>query len=431
MNNKKTKPIDGRNADLTVSASVDELLARALKRGNDGLETGRYIVTFGARDADEGARLLKNLGIETVDARDFAGQVLRFDTVGGSEAVFLPELRAALVSPSGIERLGLGMGDAVPADSLVEAVEPEYFAFIQEDTRSYLPGFTRAAAAIADDLGTGGTCSEPRHEPVTLGATLGLIQCNVSQSPRNGAHIRVGIVDGGMDLGHPDFAKRSFVATSFVGTPVDDLLGHSTHIVGTACGPLTPTVLRPRYGIGSETSIFIAKVAGASTTTGVVLAGLNWAIANRCAVILTSLGSQTPVQAVYTAAGAAALSRGCLIVAPVGSGAMQTDAPANSPTIVAVTSLEPGLTPSPSSNFGKVDISAPGREVLSALPRPILHGVKSGTSMAAAHVAGCAALWAQTGPGVRGQALWKRLEASAIPLPASRSRIGSGLVQAP
>jgi hypothetical protein len=163
----------------------------------------------------------------------------------------------------------------------------------------------------------------------------------------------------------------------------------------------------------------------------VVLAGLNWAIANRCAVIFTSLGSQTRVQAAYTAAGAAALSRGSLIVAPGGSSASPTGAPANSPTILAATSLDRSLTPSPFSNFGKVDVAAPGRDVLSAIPGPVLYAVRSGTSIAAAHVAGCAALWAQVGPGVRGPALWKALQSSALPLEAAPSKVGCGLVQAP
>jgi subtilisin family serine protease len=57
--------------------------------------------------------------------------------------------------------------------------------------------------------------------------------------------------------------------------------------------------------------------------------------------------------------------------------------------------------------------------------------MKSGTSMATPHVAGCAALWAQTSPNLRGIALWNRLLATARPLPFPPSRVGRGLVQAP
>ena len=51
--------------------------------------------------------------------------------------------------------------------------------------------------------------------------------------------------------------------------------------------------------------------------------------------------------------------------------------------------------------------------------------------MATPHVAGCAALWAQTSVNLRGQALWNMLLARARPLPYPPSKVGRGLVQAP
>jgi hypothetical protein len=51
--------------------------------------------------------------------------------------------------------------------------------------------------------------------------------------------------------------------------------------------------------------------------------------------------------------------------------------------------------------------------------------------MATPHVAGCAALWAQSSAALRGNALWKKLQATARPLSEPPSRVGKGLVQAP
>ena len=51
--------------------------------------------------------------------------------------------------------------------------------------------------------------------------------------------------------------------------------------------------------------------------------------------------------------------------------------------------------------------------------------------MATPHVAGCAALWAQTAASLRGQALWNKLLASARALPHPAAKVGRGLVQAP
>ena len=133
----------------------------------------------------------------------------------------------------------------------------------------------------------------------------------------------------------------------------------------------------PRYGIGFKALIFAGKVlanSGSGTAAG-VLAGMNWAIANRCAVISMSLGGQIPVQPAYTAAGQSALNNGCLIIAAAGNAASTTGAPANSPTIMSVASLDQNLSPSSFSNFGKVEIAAPGRDVFSSVPTadPLWH----------------------------------------------------------
>jgi hypothetical protein len=51
--------------------------------------------------------------------------------------------------------------------------------------------------------------------------------------------------------------------------------------------------------------------------------------------------------------------------------------------------------------------------------------------MATPHVSGCAALWAQSSPALRGIVLWRRLRAASRKLPYPRTAVGSGLVQAP
>jgi subtilisin family serine protease len=372
--------------------------------------------------------------MRVADTRDFAGQAARLEALGDAEAVVFPEIGSALIAgPAFASRSMATAADADP-DSPIEVIEPEYFAFADAlDAELYLRGFSRAVEAIAQDL-RGETGAPALEEEVqALGATWGLVRCRVPQSTRSGVAIKLAVLDTGMDLGHPDFAGRPIVSETFAGQPVQDVHGHGTHCIGTSSGPQAPAGTTPRYGIAYQDLIHVGKVltnAGSGATAG-ILAGMNWAVANRCAVISMSLGAQTPVQAAYTAAGSAALSNGCLIVAAAGNASAQTGSPANSPTIMSVASLDTTLTPSSFSNFGKIEIAAPGRDIFSSLPRPRLYGTLSGTSMATPHVAGCAALWAQTSAGLRGLALWKKLQTSARALSLPANRVGAGLVQAP
>ena len=423
-----------------ASSSIDDLLLAALERGDESLETGRYIITYKQGAHEEGQASLAAAGMRVAHARDFTDQAMSMQDVGDADAVDFSELGVALVSGDAFQSRGMSMA-ALDADSPIEAIEPEHFMFADNVTSEYLRGFARAASVITadwgqfeEDHGRNGELKEPpTFEEQVLGATWGLKACRVPTSSRSGVGIKVAVLDTGFDLGHPEFLGRAFTTASFVGQPVQDLNGHGTHTIGTACGPRTPPGATQRYGVAWRAPIFVGKVLtnAGSGTTATVLAGMNWAIANRCPVISMSLGASIGVQAAYTAAGQAALNAGCLIIAAAGnlSGA-PTGAPANSPTIVSVASLDQNLAPSIFSSQGKIEIAAPGRDVFSSLPRPRLHGILSGTSMATPHVAGCAALLAETSPAMRGLVLRNRLLALARALPQPGGRVGRGLVQA-
>lgn len=430
-----TKAMAGGGASL-ASSPIEEMLLAALERGDDTLETGRYLVTFKEGAAEEGMQSLGAQGMRVADAREFTDQAVTLENVGDADAVAFPEIGVALVGGDAAQARGMSVQMEVATDSAIESIDPEYFMFPANSPAEYLHGFLRAAETIAKDLleGGGGPAQAGTEvDAQVLGATWGLIACKVPPSLRSGVGIKVAVLDTGFDLGHPDFGGRSITGQTFVGQPVQDLNGHGTHTTGTATGPKAPAGSTPRYGIGFRTSIFSGKVLTNSGTgsQAAVLAGMNWAIANRCPVISMSLGAQIGVQASYTAAGQAALNNGCLIIAAAGNAASSTGAPGNSPTIMSVASLDQNLSPSSFSNFGKVEIAGPGRDVFSSWFRPIKYKTISGTSMATPHVAGCAALWAETSAALRGINLWRKLQASAKHLAFPATRVGAGLVQAP
>ena len=447
---------EAATAGSLASSSVEELLLAALERGDDSFETGRSLVTFKEGAAQEGLQSLGTQGLRVADARDFDAQAMTLEAVGDADAVMFPELGVALLGGEPAQARGFSAFAEIAADSPIESIDPEYFVFVdgaedeyyrslgasgeesQSNPREYLRGFMRAAETISKDLGLVGAPVAAEEEAEAgaqvLGATWGVLACRVPQSSRSGAGIRLAVLDTGMDLGHPDFAGRPITSQTFVGQPVQDLHGHGTHVVGTAAGPKAPAGNTPRYGIAFQSQIFVGKVltnSGSGTQAG-ILAGMNWAITNKCAVINMSLGGPGGPHPAYTAAGQAALNNGCLIIAAAGnSGPGPTLQPANSPTIMAVASLDKTLVPSSFSCRGKIEIAGPGRDIFSSWPRPTRYKTISGTSMACPHVVGCGALWAHLAPGLRGQTLWNKLRASAKALPFPPTQVGRGLVQAP
>jgi subtilisin family serine protease len=433
---KKGQKISSSTAAANrASSTVEELMLAALERGDESFETGRFLLTFKEGAAEAGIQSLGTQGMRVADARDYKDQAATLETVGDADAVAFPEIGVALLSGNAARSRSMSAHAEIATDSPVEVIEPEYFVFSQDvNPGEYMRGFLRAAETIAKDLAEGVVPTREEEEgALAFGATWGLNACKVPPSARSGAGIKVAVLDTGLDLGHPDFAGRPVVSNTFVAQPVQDLHSHGTHCTGTACGTKTPPGFTPRYGIAHRSLIHIGKVLSNSgwSVGGSVLAGMNWAIAKRCEVISMSLGGQSPVQAAYTAAGQAALNNGLLIIAAAGNAGSNTGAPANSPTIMSVAWLVPGLSPSPSSNFGKIEIAGPGENVFSSVPRPTRYGTKSGTSMATPHVAGCAALWAETSPTLRGVNLWRKLQATAKHLPFPASKVGAGLVQAP
>ncbi len=426
----------------SVSADTESLLLSALEQGGDASLTGRFLLTFKDGATQAGVNLLKsNASLKIADTRDFNNQMTLFEQAGGADGLLFSEIGVLLLGGEAAAVSEMTPAAAIAEESPIHSINPEYFMFPQGiDTGSYLKGVVNTAGMIARDLAGSQPTESDSLTPEVLGEAWGVTACKASASSRSGNGIKVAILDTGFDLGHPEFAGRTFVTKSFVpGQTIQDLNGHGTHMAGSACGPKAPAGAVPRYGIAFQSQIFVAKVlsnSGSGAQSG-VLAGINWAIANRCTVILVALGAAIPVQPAYTAAGSAALANGCLIIAPAGHGSNRPTtiapaaAPANSSTIVSVGALTKTLKVAPFSAGGKIDLAAPGIDIYSSFRRPELHKIWSGTSSAAAYAAGCAALWAQTSPSLRGASLRAKLFQTAKRLPFPASDVGAGLVQAP
>jgi subtilisin family serine protease len=414
--------------------------------------TGRQIVVFADSDDDTpvdwSAAGLSNVA----DSRDFEAGVVAADVLQEAQATVFAELGIAVVSADASQ---LGMLQTSLASSRpVLSVSPELVHHVlRESVVEYAVAYRDGVADLTEHLlHTNGHAAAlatgPAQPPFqdTPQATWGMQAVQAMTSPRSGRGIQVAVLDTGFDTAHPDFVGRNVTAQSFVaGEPAQDGHGHGTHCIGTSCGPRTPST-GPRYGIAFEADIFAGKVLSnaGSGTDAQILAGINWAVANRCPVLSMSLGADVAqAHPPYSAAGRRALQKGSLIIAAAGNNADRragnfgfVGAPANSLEIMAVGALEQQLgmaffsARSLPARGGQVDIAGPGFQVLSSWPMPTRYRTISGTSMATPHVAGLAALWAEE-TGRRGLELWATLCQESQRLLQPSVDVGSGLCIAP
>lgn len=428
-----------------------------------GETTGRYIVTM--REGEHGAAAAMKALRSATGARsitrtaDMGTEAIDADALKSEDVIVLDAIGIAIVSgdPTKVGAFGLMASE----DNGILAIEPERIMYALSDggasseyVRGYRDGVSDLSARLGGGAGGGGDAGggESGVEQTfadTPTVTWGLQATRVLTSALSGRGISVAVLDTGFDLTHPDFQGRRVFTKSFIaGEPVQDRNGHGTHCIGTSCGPKAPPTGR-RYGIAYEATIFAGKVlsnAGSGADAG-ILAGIDWAIRNRCQVISMSLGAPTqlgePFSVAYETVGQRALANGTLIVAAAGNESDRrvgrinpVGRPANCPSLMAVAALDPNLGVSFFScgglnpNGGNVDIAAPGRDVYSTWFMPTRYRTISGTSMATPHVAGIAALYAQSNAQLRGRALWQALSAHARRLPLPSRDVGIGLVQA-
>jgi len=355
---------------------------------------------------------------------------------GGAPAVRLAPGEGVL-----FERLGVALvqGDADQTLALRERAGA--YGLIVEPERAVRAARLRVALD-SDGLG------RPRRVR-GLGTSWGLRTTGVLASRYGGRGARLAILDTGLDFGHPDFAQRAIVSRAFVADrSVNDRNGHGTCCAGIACGPKRPRG-GSRYGIAFGAELYIAKVLDdeATGTDGSVLAGIDWAIRNGCSVISISLG--TPVSErdgysrIYERIASRALAAGSLIIAPAGNSSQRpqrlapVEHPANCPSVLSVGAVNRNLKLATFSNgvldprARGVDVVAPGTALLSSAPRPALHQIGSGTSIAAAFAAGIAALLVEANPGVRGAALRALLIKGVRPSSGRTHAARVGIVHAP
>jgi len=312
--------------------------------------------------------------------------------------------------------------------------------------------------------------SIPEPEPTddrsdAADTTYGLDQVDAPQAweqfDTRGEGARVAVLDTGVDPDHPvfdidseDFAEFDEDGNRVEGAEVRDSDDHGTHVAGTAVGGADDS--GTAIGVAPDaTQLHALVLPGGSGTFAQIVGGIQWAVDNDADVINMSLGA-TGYFAELIEPIRNAQRAGTTVVCSAGnSGEGSSGTPANvfeafavgaTDDTRAVAEFSSGEVVDTSRDWGvnapddwpatyvMPDVAGPGVGVRSALPGGEF-GDKSGTSMAAPHVAGVVGLMTAAAPEPYTPAELKQAVSATAYRPdeepdGPNTRYGAGIVDA-
>ncbi len=283
----------------------------------------------------------------------------------------------------------------------------------------------------------------------------------------------VGVVDTGITA-HPDLVDTTIAGYDFVSDPTSGNDGdgwdndptdtgdsqgsgfHGSHVAGTIAAKTNNSL--GVAGISWGAKILPVRVLGAdgSGTSADIIEGVLWAAGepvagvptnpNPAKVINMSLGGKGACSDTEKAVFKKLADKGVLVAVAVGND--NEDAtlhhPSNCGNVIRVGAVGPQKTRAPYSNYGPLDVMAPGGDtsqkfdyngksysagVLSTIKNDAgeyIYGFYQGTSMATPHIAGLLALMAAKDPSINYATALAKLKAAATPMTATECNTPSG-----
>ncbi|MFU8833303.1 MAG: S8 family serine peptidase [Wenzhouxiangella sp.] len=237
-------------------------------------------------------------------------------------------------------------------------------------------------------------------------APWGLDRIDQRDRPLNGTYIyntgasnvRVYVLDSGIRASHTQFGGRVLSGATAIqdGRGTGDCNGHGTHVAG--------TIGASTWGVAKSVRLVPVRVFGCTggSSNSIIAAGIDWIRGNAVKPAVANMSLGGPASSVIDNATNNLINSGVTVV--VAAGNENQNACNVSPARVSA-ALTVGSTTSTDqrssfSNFGScVNLFAPGSSIRSTWSTSnTATNTISGTSMAAPHVAGVAALWLANNP---------------------------------
>jgi hypothetical protein len=357
--------------------------------GEQRLVPDEVITEFSANTPPQTiSQIARRLNLTELESQSFPliGATLYRWRVGGARSV-----------PNTISALG--------NQGAVAAAQPNYVFSLQED--------------VAQNHGT--------TQGDAAQYVLGKLQVDQAHEIATGKDVPVAVIDSGVDIAHPDIegtTVKSFNALGGDAKPQQ----HGTAMAGAIISHGKLEGIAP----GAELLAARALDDESNGTSFAVYKSLQWAADNGARVVNMSFAG--PPDPMLHRLLTAAYGKGIVLVAAAGNGGPKAAPlyPGADPDVIAVTATDDNDGLFSLANRGQyVAVAAPGVQILALAPAGS-YTLTTGTSVAAAHVSGIAALLLQHEPNLKPGDIRSILTATAKPLgiPADRAEFGAGLVNA-
>jgi subtilisin family serine protease len=244
----------------------------------------------------------------------------------------------------------------------------------------------------------------------------------------SGDDVLVALIDSKVDTGHPDLAGVVAAEFDAVGTATQ-AHSHGTAMAGAIAAHSKLLGVAPKVKLLAIRA-FSGTGESAQSTTFSILKGLDWAASKNARIVNMSFAG--PADMLLQEMLAKANTRGIVLVAAVGNAGPRSPPlyPAADTGVIGVTATDADDKLMPQANRGpQVAVAAPGVEILAAAPDGG-YQVTSGTSVAAAHASGVAALLLAANPRLTPAQVRASLVRSAQRIPGKRDEVGAGVVDA-
>jgi len=330
----------------------------------------------------------RRLGLTPIGSQDLAlsgGRLVHFRIANGQVADAVRMLEA--------EKIGIA--------------QPNYVFHLQQDTHVAAPA--------------------PKGDPAQY--VIDKLHLHGAHGIALGANVTVAVIDSLVDTAHPDLTGSiagQFDAVATADKPDE----HGTGMTGAIAAHRRLLGIAPRARILAIHAFSPDAQHPQQATTQNIVAGIDWAIAKGARIINMSFAG--PYDPVLQLALKKARDKGVVLIAAAGNMGPQSPPlyPAADENVIAVTAVDENDKLMPQANQGPhVALAAPGVNVLEAAPRGT-YNFTTGTSVAAAHVSGVAALILERDPAIDLTKLEEVLFSTARDLgtPGRDPMFGYGLV---